>query len=226
MVLLFEDVHWADQESLDLLLACSRLVLALPIVLILTYRTEVVAGRHPLRNVLHDVIHDAHPSRIHLRALHGDDVWALVRPTYRLSARDEAALVAYLLRRGEGNPLFTRELLFSPFASGTTSGMDTCPRNRSTRRRATSRHRAQSLQHLARLDAGGRSREPEPRIPEPGSCGYSIGREGSLELAPDPPYRTRIAAGFTSSQYGIDADSEHPRTAATQSSGVFSRCAG
>jgi DNA-binding CsgD family transcriptional regulator len=51
-VLVFEDVHWADEGTLDAVTTVSRRVERLPAVLILTYRSGELEDDHPLRAVL------------------------------------------------------------------------------------------------------------------------------------------------------------------------------
>jgi DNA-binding CsgD family transcriptional regulator/tetratricopeptide (TPR) repeat protein len=51
-VLVVEDVHWADEATLDVLRFLLRRMAALHAVLVLTYRDDEVPSEHPLRQVL------------------------------------------------------------------------------------------------------------------------------------------------------------------------------
>ncbi|HEY4701881.1 MAG TPA: ATP-binding protein, partial [Streptosporangiaceae bacterium] len=51
-VLVIEDVHWADDATLDVLRFLARRVAALPAVLILTYREDELHREHPLHGLL------------------------------------------------------------------------------------------------------------------------------------------------------------------------------
>jgi predicted ATPase len=51
-VLLVEDVHWADEATLDVLRYVGRRIGGLPAVLLLTYRNNEVSHDHPLQRVL------------------------------------------------------------------------------------------------------------------------------------------------------------------------------
>ena len=51
-VVVFEDVHWADEATLDVLRLLIRKVGPLPTVLVLTYRDDELDRSHPLRRVL------------------------------------------------------------------------------------------------------------------------------------------------------------------------------
>lgn len=54
-LLVFEDVHWADEGSLDLIKFLGRRVAAWPCALVLSYRAEELLDRHPLCQVLADL---------------------------------------------------------------------------------------------------------------------------------------------------------------------------
>jgi DNA-binding CsgD family transcriptional regulator/tetratricopeptide (TPR) repeat protein len=51
-IVVFEDVHWADEATLDVLRVLIRKVGPLPVVLVLTYRDDELDRAHPLRRVL------------------------------------------------------------------------------------------------------------------------------------------------------------------------------
>ncbi|HTL07120.1 MAG TPA: AAA family ATPase [Chitinophagaceae bacterium] len=52
VVIVFEDVHWADEASLDFIKFFARRIQQLDCLFILTYRDNEVHSLHPLRNVL------------------------------------------------------------------------------------------------------------------------------------------------------------------------------
>jgi hypothetical protein len=51
-LLLFEDIHWADEATLDFIKFLARRITQLQCLFLLTYRDEEVHRRHPLRNVM------------------------------------------------------------------------------------------------------------------------------------------------------------------------------
>src|SRR5436190_20168324 len=51
-LVVFEDLHWADEATLDLLRVLGRRIRDLPILFIGTYRAEEVDDEHPLRLAL------------------------------------------------------------------------------------------------------------------------------------------------------------------------------
>lgn len=51
-ILVFEDIHWADEATLDFIKFLARRITQLKCLFILTYRDNEIHSRHPLRNVL------------------------------------------------------------------------------------------------------------------------------------------------------------------------------
>lgn len=54
-VLVFEDVHWADEASLDLIQFLSRRVRNCTVLILVTYRDDALGRDHPLRTLLGEV---------------------------------------------------------------------------------------------------------------------------------------------------------------------------
>src|SRR5690349_11106140 len=77
-VLVVEDVHWADEATLDLLRFFARRVHRLPVLVLVTFRSEEAVGSHPLRVLLGDVGSCTGLRRIDLRPLSVRAVLALV----------------------------------------------------------------------------------------------------------------------------------------------------
>ena len=55
MLMVWEDMHWADHATLDLLRYLGRRISFLPLLLILTYRDDEVGDQHPLMRVLEEL---------------------------------------------------------------------------------------------------------------------------------------------------------------------------
>ncbi len=118
LLLLLEDLHWADPASLDLLRFLARALDRAPLLLLATYRAEEVGRAHPLYALLPALVREARAARLDLRPLGDDGLRALVRGRYALDGWAEARLVAYLHERSEGNPFFVGELLRALEAAG------------------------------------------------------------------------------------------------------------
>ena len=111
LVLLLDDLHWADPTSLDLLRVIARHVAALPLLVIATYRAEEVLPSQPLYALLPALVREARAVRLDLRPLDDNAVRVLIGARYRLPPADEARLVAYLHAQAEGNPFYLEEVL-------------------------------------------------------------------------------------------------------------------
>ena len=51
-IIVFEDIHWADEATLDFIKFFARRISQLRCLFILTYREDEIHSRHPLKNVL------------------------------------------------------------------------------------------------------------------------------------------------------------------------------
>ncbi|MGH6929073.1 MAG: AAA family ATPase, partial [Dongiaceae bacterium] len=103
-VLVFEDVHWADNATLDLVKYLGRRVSLLRAMLVLSLRTDEIGADHPLAQVLGD-LPSAAATRIALQPLSPQGVAALATQAGRSGAE--------LHRITAGNPFFVTELLAS-----------------------------------------------------------------------------------------------------------------
>ena len=109
VVLVVEDIHWADPSTLDFLGFLMANVRRERLLLVCSYRMDELHGRHPLRPFLARHERRADATRIELRPFTVQELEALV-----VAIREqepEPGLVARLHERGEGNAFFTEELL-------------------------------------------------------------------------------------------------------------------
>ena len=104
-MLLLEDIHWADEATLDLLRYLARRLDGLPVLVVATYRDDEVAAPHPLAAVLGELATAGVVRRMQLPLLSPSAVAQLVRESGR--AVDPEALHA----NTEGNPFFVTEVL-------------------------------------------------------------------------------------------------------------------
>jgi DNA-binding CsgD family transcriptional regulator/tetratricopeptide (TPR) repeat protein len=101
-LLIIEDVHWADDATLDLLKFLGRRIDRVPCLLVISYRNDEIAADHPLRRMIGD-LPSANISHIELSRLSPDGVAALAR---RALQSPEGIYEAT-----NGNPFFVTELL-------------------------------------------------------------------------------------------------------------------
>ena len=111
LVLLLEDVHWADAESFELLRFFARQLSSAPILLFITYRNNEITRAHPLHRLVPLLVREALAVRVDVSPLTNDDVRALIDDAYGLPEGDADRLATYLQQRAEGNPFFVVELL-------------------------------------------------------------------------------------------------------------------
>jgi len=111
VVLLLEDLHWADGSSRNLLSFLASRLRSQRLLVVASYREEDVYRRHPLRGLLVELVRLATVERIDLLPFGEADARAFVDALSEepLSAQTVASIVA----RSEGNPFFVEELLAS-----------------------------------------------------------------------------------------------------------------
>ena len=114
-LLLLEDVHWADEATLDLIRYLGRRMDGLPVVVIATFRDDEVGRAHPLAGVMGDLASAAAVSQMQLPLLTPGAVAELAREF----GRDVD--VAALHRSSNGNPFFVTEVLAAVPSAGTTT---------------------------------------------------------------------------------------------------------
>jgi DNA-binding CsgD family transcriptional regulator len=102
-VLVIEDVHWADEATLDALRYLVRRVAGLPAVLVLTYRDDEIGREHPLQHLLGLVSRVERVRRLPLARLSPDAVRQLSAAT-TLDSHDVYEVTS-------GNPFFVTEVL-------------------------------------------------------------------------------------------------------------------
>jgi DNA-binding CsgD family transcriptional regulator len=112
-VLVVEDVHWADEATVDVLRIVARRVASCPALIVVTFRDDELDRRHPLRGLLGELSLAGRSGRIELQPLSPAAV-ALLARAYHFDADD-------LHRKTNGNPFFVTEAL----AAGTSGVPDT-----------------------------------------------------------------------------------------------------
>ena len=108
LVILLDDLHWADVDSLEVLDHLTNQAIQSPILYIGTFRSEGTHSRQPLSTYLPKLQRNRQFDLIHLSPLTRDDVERFVTAFYGPCSPQ---LAGYLFERAEGHPLFTVELL-------------------------------------------------------------------------------------------------------------------
>ncbi|CAN5649214.1 hypothetical protein BH23CHL2_BH23CHL2_23360 [soil metagenome] len=124
LVLVLDDLHWADQSSLDFLRYLARQITPHRILLAATYRSDELHRHHPLYTLLALVVREANAERLQVRPLDADGHRALIASRYVTREEDTTRLEQYLEAHAEGNPLFALELLRSLEEDGILQRID------------------------------------------------------------------------------------------------------
>ena len=116
LVLVVEDVHWADHPTRDLLSFLVRNLRHAAVLLVVTFRSAELHRTHPLRPLLAELSRMAGVTRLELPRLSRGQVEAQLEGV--LGRPLEPAVTNAVYERGGGNPLFTEALVS---ADGTVS---------------------------------------------------------------------------------------------------------
>ncbi|UXY25274.1 BTAD domain-containing putative transcriptional regulator [Streptomyces sp. HUAS TT20] len=109
LVLLLEDLQWADTASLDLLRLLSTRCQGHPLGIVLTAREFEAESDATLRRMVSDVLRGPRTETLRLRGLSPQAVGALVEA--HAGPGVDPKVVEVLHRRSEGNPYFVMQLL-------------------------------------------------------------------------------------------------------------------
>lgn len=106
LVLIIEDVHWADASTVDLLSAILASLGAAPMLVVLSFRTDELRPSHPIRATLAEWERTSRVGRLNLGALPDHDLERLLDPI----ADGDGELVREAVERAGGNPYVALEL--------------------------------------------------------------------------------------------------------------------
>jgi DNA-binding CsgD family transcriptional regulator/tetratricopeptide (TPR) repeat protein len=109
LVLIVEDAHWADPSTRDFLSFLIRNRRREQLLVAVTYRTDELHRRHPLRAFLAEADRTRTVTRMTLGRFSREEIAAQLAGM--LGHRPAPQLVEELFRRAEGNPFFTEELM-------------------------------------------------------------------------------------------------------------------
>ncbi|WP_233512717.1 helix-turn-helix transcriptional regulator [Micromonospora deserti] len=108
LVLVIEDLHWADRSTRDLIGFLVRAARTARLLLVCTYRTDELHRGHPLRPFLAELDRARGVERLELGRLDRDGTGAILADL--LGAEPAARAVDDIHDRTQGNPLFIEEL--------------------------------------------------------------------------------------------------------------------
>lgn len=109
LLVLLEDLHYADRGTLDMLAYIGRNLEETNLLIVGTYRNVEVDRTHPLSAVLADLHHSSAYERILLKGLNADEVRRMMNAISGQEVRRSTVEAAF--NQTEGNPLFVQELI-------------------------------------------------------------------------------------------------------------------
>ncbi len=109
LLLVIEDLHWADPSTRDFLTYLVRSLRDERLALVGTYRSDELHRRHPLRPLLAELERAPGAGRIELERFSRDEVGEQLAGI--LDEAPDPGLADRLFERGGGNALYTEELL-------------------------------------------------------------------------------------------------------------------
>ena len=109
LVLVLDDLHWADESSLLLLQFLARELTGSRLLVVGTYRDVELSRHHPLAETLAELTRERLFERVLLRGLSRDDVERFIEATAGVAAPE--GLVTEVHTQNEGNPLFVTEVV-------------------------------------------------------------------------------------------------------------------
>ena len=121
VLLLVEDLHWADRSTRDVLSFIARTARTERLLVVGTYRTDEIHRRHPIRPWLAEMERTARVERMTIERLDGANLAELVEAIR--AAPPDASLLRRIAERSEGNPFYVEELL----AAGAAGADDQLP---------------------------------------------------------------------------------------------------
>jgi class 3 adenylate cyclase/tetratricopeptide (TPR) repeat protein len=116
LLLVLEDLHWADESSLLLTEYLAPLLPEMPVLVLGTYRDLEVDLHHSLARVIGRLGRQRLVERVNLQRLSFDGVRAMVEALAGQSAPEQ--LVRVIDRETEGNPFFVEEVYLHLMESG------------------------------------------------------------------------------------------------------------
>ncbi|MFG1689491.1 AAA family ATPase [Nonomuraea sp. NPDC049269] len=109
LMLVLEDLHWADQSTLNLLTYLIRTLREAPVLMVGTYRSDEIHRRHPLRPLLSGWERMRQARRLELVRFRRDEVAAQVAAI--LGRPADPGTLDLVLDRSEGNAFLVEEMV-------------------------------------------------------------------------------------------------------------------
>ncbi|MDQ2914070.1 MAG: AAA family ATPase [Chloroflexota bacterium] len=111
LVVAIEDLHWADEESLELFRQVARKLRSRPVLILATYRTDELHRLHPLRQVAAELVRARAAEALMVSPLTSEGSAAMIQAALSWERPAPPEFRDAILARCEGNPYFIEEVL-------------------------------------------------------------------------------------------------------------------
>ncbi len=122
VLLVVEDLHWADASTRHLVTFLSRMLHRERVAIIGTYRTDDLHRRHPLRAVIAELLRLPMVALVELEPLSVASLAEILSDVHSAPLPLSAAALNSLVARAEGNAYYAEELLNASSADNVTGG--------------------------------------------------------------------------------------------------------
>jgi DNA-binding CsgD family transcriptional regulator/tetratricopeptide (TPR) repeat protein len=109
VLVIIEDLHWADRSTLDFLSFLLKALTEERLLVVASYRSNELHPRHPLRPVVVEIDRARRAERFELHPFDLDELRLFLEAT--LGEEPRPALVRQLFELSDGNPFFAEELV-------------------------------------------------------------------------------------------------------------------
>jgi DNA-binding CsgD family transcriptional regulator/tetratricopeptide (TPR) repeat protein len=118
LLVIIEDVHWADQSTREMLSFLFARQFSSPACIVASYRSDELHRRHPLRATAAEWARQPGVNRMQLEPLSDANVRTLVHAIHPAPLRESD--IHAIVERAEGNAFFAEELIVATAFGGTT----------------------------------------------------------------------------------------------------------
>lgn len=125
LLLVIEDLHWADRSSRDLLTFLVRNLRAAPVLIVMSVRSDELHARHPVLPVLAELEREPHVDRIEVPRFVREELGELIAGI--LGRVPDAQLVDAVHARSDGNAFFAAQLVVAAGEEPSVSSRGTMP---------------------------------------------------------------------------------------------------
>jgi DNA-binding CsgD family transcriptional regulator len=112
-VLIFEDLHWADEGTLSFLAHVLPALASMRLLVVATYRSDEVHGGQTVTRYVARLTRDRGNAHVVLGPLQPAETRSLLRHAIAGHATLDGSVIEEIVERSEGNPFFAEELLKS-----------------------------------------------------------------------------------------------------------------